>query len=585
VFGGVDVERIYRGLVASPGLTYSAIAVLKRKVVLEGAIESEKVRDVNAEVDRLERAKKRLMEELEKLKESAPEEEKDLLDAEVMMLEALVAEATELILSEGIRAEVAVKNVFERYAKQLKEASSSTIALRVHDLEDLATRLIGILMGVYEKEVKLLRGKVVVADKILPLDFMNLIRCGISGIVSREGGLTSHVAILARSYGIPYLIVSDLDVSTLSDGYTCILDCINGVLIINPRESTLERYRDVIAMYRELSRVCREEALKEAVTRDGIRVHVLCNVGSIEEAKVLKSYGGEGIGILRLEFVYMGRSSPPTAEDIEKVLEEIVNSVDGEVTVRALDIGADKPVKFLQLTPESNPQLGLRGIRLLLQYRDELLKPFIEATLRLAARVGDKLRIMLPLVSSPIEVKEFMKIVEEVENELREKGVRYSRPKLGIMVETPAAAILLDRFVKAGPIEFISLGTNDLTQYVLAVDRENPRVAHLYSELHPAVLRLIRDVVERARRCGLDVEICGEMTSNVYAIPILISIGIRKLSVSPSFVGRTKYVIRKLNVSKIKPIIDELIDEASTPEEVREVVTRLLRDFGVKLLV
>ncbi len=234
------MERLYRGLVASPGLTCSTIAVLKRKVVLESIDKGEKVHDVSAEVDRLERAKKRLVEELEKLRESAPENERDLLDAEIMMLEALVAEATELVLSEGIRAEVAVKKVFERYARQLKEASSSTIALRVHDLEDLATRLIGILMGVYEKEVKLLRGKVVVADKILPLDFMNLIRCDISGIVSREGGLTSHVAILARSYGIPYLIVSDLDVSALSDGCTCILDCINGILVINPREVLLK---------------------------------------------------------------------------------------------------------------------------------------------------------------------------------------------------------------------------------------------------------------------------------------------------------------------------------------------------------
>ena len=570
----------YKGVIASQGLAIAEPVIYRRVDYLEKTPTTCRADDPSREKERLENAHRVLNEKLEKLKETALDEEKDLIDAEIMMLETMVMEAEELIENTSICAELAVKKIYEKYEVLFKESGSELINLRLYDLRDLASRLIAILLGAMEKEKELYRGKIVVADEIYPLDFTALIKHEIKGIVTRRGGITSHVAILARSYGVPYLIVPGLP--DIAKAKLMILDAINGLVIIDPDQSTIEQYRVLEEKYAKLRQVYAREAHGKASTLDGVEVKVLCNIGSVEEARIADEYGCDGVGLLRTEFLYMDRETPPSDKEIEESIGHIMELIKGEVIVRAPDIGADKPVKFIRIDNEENPQLGVRGIRLLLKHKDILLEPFIRAVLRLSHKYGDRLKVMIPMVSLPEELREFYDELIRVKKTLEEKGEKVSIPVLGIMVETPASAKALDLFKKIAPIYFASIGSNDLTQYVLAVDRGNQDLNYLYDELQPPVIRTIKEVVEKATGTGVEISICGEMANKIHAIPILIGLGIRKLSVPISLVGRTKYVIRRLNSSELFRLAENIVEETITKNQVYEYVNKLLEKHRIE---
>jgi len=571
-------KLVFKGLVVSQGVVGGPLLVIKRADLLEHLPGGEP-EDVEAEAARLRKAGEALREKLEELARILPEGEREVVEAQLLMLDSLVSEAEEVVRSERVRAEHAVKRVYEKYA-ELLESGGELFALRAQDLRDLARRLVSQLLGASAGWLDY-RGRVIVAEELDPIEFMEACSWGALGAVTRTGGLTSHVSILARLRGIPYMISRDLDLSLLRDGDWAILDCVSGQLLVEPSEAERERYRALAAELEELVRLYSREAHLDPVTEDGLRVEVVCNAGSIEDVRAAPEYGCGGVGLFRIEFAYMARSEAPGEEELYELFKRGLALLAGKpLTIRAPDIGGDKPVSFLELPREPNPQLGLRGARLLLKHKEKLLRPLVRASLR-AAVEGD-IRLMFPMVSSVEEVEELVSFVREEAERMEAQGVAVKLPKLGVMVEVPSAALLAGEFVEKGGLSFISFGTNDLTQYVLAADRGSPYVSHIYDELNPAVLRLVKYAAERVRGRA-EVEVCGEMASRGLAVPLLIGLGVHALSVAPAFVGRVKYVVRRVRWGELSKEVPRLVEQASTSKEVREWVQKFLADACVKV--
>ncbi|MEM1516767.1 MAG: phosphoenolpyruvate--protein phosphotransferase [Thermofilum sp.] len=569
----------FKGVVVSPGVASGPLLVLRRENALE-AVERRSVEDAEQEVLRLSEAGSQLRRKLEEISSMLPREEREIVEAQILMLDSLVQEAQEKVRSELTCAEWAVKQVYEKYSSLLA-SGGELFALRAQDLRDLARRLVAVLSGCSTIQLSF-RGRVLVAEEMDPIEFLEASEAGIAGLVTRSGGPTSHVSILARLRGVPYVIASSVDPALLKDGADAVLDAVNGYLIVEPPLEEKSRYEAVAAELRELAKAYSAEALLEPVTADGVRVWVACNAGSVEDLRAAASYGCGGVGLFRVEFAYMAKLEAPSEDELYELFRRGLELLGGgPLTVRAPDIGGDKPVRFLELPGEPNPQLGVRGARLLLAHRDRLLKPLIRAVLRAAVH-GD-IRLMFPMITSVEEVEELTSAVAEEAESLESLGAAYRLPKLGVMVEVPSAALLAREIVEKGGLSFISFGTNDLTQYVLAADRGNPRVSSIYDEMNPAVLRLVRYAAERVKGKA-EVEVCGEMASRGLAVPVLLGLGVEVLSVAPAFVGRVKYVIRRVKMSEVSEQVRELVERAATSSEVRAWSRKYLESVGARVL-
>jgi len=338
-----------------------------------------------------------------------------------------------------------------------------------------------------------------------------------------------------------------------------------------------------LTRFEELKSIIRRNAFIKATTLDNYIVDVLCNIRDLEEARVASSSGCDGVGLFRIEFLYMMKEKAPGEDALYNTFIKVAEFFrDKVVVIRAPDLGADKPLPYLILK-EDNPFLGLRGIRLLLEYREEIFKPFLRAFLR-ALRVYENLRLLLPMVTTTREVRETVELLNTLIEELRPDDKMLSSIKIGIMVETPAAALMIDKLVETGLIKFVSYGTNDLTQYTLAVDRGNVRVSYLYDELDPALLRLLEISVSKALEKSIEVEVCGEMASKIPAIPVLLGLGIRGLSVNPTQVGLVKYVISKLSVNSVKKELLSRVLSSSNNEESRRSIREYMVSIGLEEL-
>lgn len=397
--------------------------------------------------------------------------------------------------------------------------------------------------------------------------------------MTKTGGVTSHVAIVARSNSIPYIIIPELNINDLTDDLQVVIDALNGVLILEPDDSTLKSYEVKAENYWKTLKEITRYAYEKAVTSDGYSVRVLCNIGSLEDARVASTLGCDGIGLFRIEFLYM-RDKPPTVIELREVFEKTASFFENKpVIIRAPDIGADKPVPYISIK-EDNPFMGLRGIRLLLEYKQDLFKPFIEAFLE-AFKNHRNLKLLLPMVSRISEVVETIELLEET---ARRMNIDISNLELGIMVEVPATAILIDKFAELGKISFVSYGTNDLTQYVLAVDRTNPKVGTIYDDLHPSVLRLLSFSMSKAAEKNLEIEVCGELASRQLAIPILLSLGVKGLSVNYNVVGVVKYTIQGISLKEIRTQILSQILNSNSGKDVKEILRQYLSLKGLSLI-
>jgi multiphosphoryl transfer protein len=497
------------------------------------------------------------------------------LGSEAAIFEAHIELLEDPDLLEGVRLQLengqniihAWRETIENRSAEIAAINDSTLSARADDLRDVGRRVLQLMLGITDKGVTLPDTPVVVlASDLSPSETVMFDSERVLGFGLVNGGPTSHIAILARALGIPAVVGSDESILSLDDQTLIILNGNDGTLTINPAPEVIQNAEQVRNVWLKKREKAHQQAALPAVTIDGHVVSVTANAGSVADAKKAVGMGADGIGLLRTEFLFLERNTPPTEMEQYEVYRAIIQEMGSlPVILRTLDIGGDKPLPYIQMKPELNPFLGERGIRLCLN-RPELFLDQLRAALR-SAHSGN-LRLMFPMVSDVSEIRQARVIIEELQQELGVPAI-----EIGIMVEVPSAALMAD--VIAPEIDFFSIGTNDLTQYTLAMDRVHPALAAKHDGLHPAVLRLIAQTITAAHKFGKRADLCGELGSDPQAIPILVGLGMDELSVSIPSIPLVKAQVRTLKMVEIQPLAQEAL-ACSTAQEVRELVKKYL---------
>jgi phosphoenolpyruvate-protein phosphotransferase len=494
-----------------------------------------------------------------------------IFQAHMLMLEdpELLGAVRTAVEDQGVNAEAALSDAADMYARMLESLDDEYLSARAADVRDVAARVLRALLGLSESPTAgLAAPSVLLARDLTPSDTVLLDKSLVLGFCTAEGGATSHTAILARGLGLPAVVGAGPEVLAVPDGAMLVLDGSEGTLLVEPDEATLPAYRARQTAAATLQVQARRRAHQPAVTRDGHRVEVVANVGNVEGARAALEAGAEGVGLLRTEFLYLERDRLPDEEEQYRAYRAIAD-VFGEqpVILRTLDVGGDKDLPYLDLVQEMNPFLGLRAIRLSLT-RPELFRPQLRAALRAGA--GRNLKLMFPMVATVAEVRAARAVLEECRAELLAEGQSVAEGmEVGIMVEVPAAALMADRL--AAEVDFFSIGTNDLSQYVLAADRTNAQVANLASGFHPAVLRLVRDVITAAHAQGRWVGLCGELAGEPLAIPVLLGLGLDEFSMNPPAIPLAKEVLRALTLDEARQVAQAALEQDG-PEAVQALV-------------
>ena len=489
----------------------------------------------------------------------AGESQAAIFEAHIQMLQdpELIDSVRKSILDDHENAETALMDATEHYARTLDEMTDDYFRARAADVRDVGHRCLRILLGKPQVEVVLNRPSIVVARDLSPSDTVRMEKSMVLGFCTVEGGATSHTAILAKALGVPAVVGVGDELLGALEGGAIIINGRTGEVTIGPDEATVAAFLRVQKVEKEQAAAELMAAGELAVTTDGHRVEVVANVGSVADAENAVASGAEGIGLLRTEFLYLDRQTAPTEDEQYTVYRKIFD-IQGSrpVVIRTTDVGGDKELPYIDLGHEDNPFLGWRAIRMCLDNPD-FFKTQLRAILRAAA--GHDIRIMFPMIAAVTEVTRACQLLDEARAELRANSQPFGeKVQVGIMVEIPAAAVMADKFVKV--VDFFSIGTNDLTQYTLAVERTNKKVAHLSNALDPAVLRLIAKVIEEGHKGGVWVGMCGELAGEPKAIPVLLGFGLDEFSMAPTLVPHAKAVIRRSDVAECKRIARDVLD-------------------------
>ncbi|HTN86717.1 MAG TPA: phosphoenolpyruvate--protein phosphotransferase, partial [Sorangium sp.] len=561
-----DARRLH-GVSAAPGLAIGPVC----KVDPLAAPVEERGLDTEVELARLHRALTHTRHELKQLVAASGKrvEQAQIFSAHLSMLDdPEVITRAEVAIVEGKSAPFAWREAVMSSYRELARQSNPLLAARANDVRDVGGRALRHLVGGDEAQA-VPAGSIVVAETLTPSEVVRLADQGAAGLVSVLGGTTSHAAILARSLGVPYLVDAPAALLAIEAGATAVLDALNApnvgdaVLLLRPTEAEVDAYRARLGARQALRERQEAAAAERAVTRDGVRVAVLANVASADDARKAVRLGAEGVGLLRTELMFFDRAAAPTEAEQTAAYQEVADAL-GErpLVIRTLDVGGDKPLSYMPLPAEDNPLLGIRGLRV-----GALHPTILRSQLRaiLSTRVAGGHRVLLPMVAGIEELREAKQVLEE---ERRRAG---SPPvELGVMVEVPSVAIQADRF--APEVDFFSIGTNDLTQYTLAMDRTHPRLAGRQDALHPAVLRLIAATVQAARKHERHVGICGAVASDPDAVAVLLGLGVTELSVSVQAMPEVKARIRELDAEKCRELARAAVDLA-TAAEVRALLS------------
>lgn len=548
---------------------------------LDLSFETRQVEDREAEWQRFQDAVKVSKGRLQQMYDRAVKEigtdEAMIFDAHMMMLEDpdLIDGTMSGIMDEGLNAEAALLAVCEQYCDMLREIEDKYIQARVTDIQDVCNGVIAELLGLgNDAGVRVKEPSVIISRDLTPSDCVSIQKALIEGFCTIEGGTTSHTAILARSLGIPALVGAPDEIEDIPPETIVIIDGYEGVLIIDPDPETIKKYERKREAKLRIIGAALEHAKEPAVTKDGHRVETFVNLGSdsTEDINDAIARGAEGVGLLRTEFIYLNMEKMPDEEtQYEKYSNVAKGFGESPVILRTLDIGGDKQLPYLELPYEMNPFLGVRGLRLCLKNPD-LFKCQLRAVLRACSH--GNLRIMFPMVTKLSEIRRAKELIGECRAELKKEGIEViPYIHVGIMIEIPGAAIMSDLLAKE--VEFFSIGTNDLTQYTLAVDRTNNSLADLANAFDPAVLRLIARVAESAHRYGKTVGVCGELGGDPIAIPILVGLGLDELSMNAPAIPIAKQIIRGLNFEEVKKLAQEVLDLES-PADVKAKVFNAL---------
>ncbi|XYH98620.1 phosphoenolpyruvate--protein phosphotransferase [Sorangium sp. So ce1128] len=558
-----DARRLH-GVSAAPGLAIGPVCKIDP---LAAPVEEHGI-DTEVELARLHRALTHTRLELKQLVAASGKrvEQAQIFSAHLSMLDdPEVITRTEVAIVEGKSAPFAWREAVMSSYRELARQSNPLLAARANDLRDVGGRALRHLVGGEDAQA-VPAGSIVVAETLTPSEVVRLADQGAAGLVSVLGGTTSHAAILARSLGVPYLVDASAALLAVEAGGTAVLDALNAeeaVLLLRPTEAELDAYRARLGARQALRERHEAAAAERAVTRDGVRVAVLANIASADDARKAVRLGAEGVGLLRTELMFFDRAAAPTEAEQTAAYQEIADAL-GErpLVIRTLDVGGDKPLSYMPLPAEDNPLLGIRGLRI-----GALHPTILRSQLRaiLSARVAGGHRVLLPMVAGIEEVREAKQVLEEERQRAGSPPV-----ELGVMVEVPSVAIQADRF--AAEVDFFSIGTNDLTQYTLAMDRTHPRLAGRQDALHPAVLRLIAATVQAARKHERHVGICGAVASDPDAVAVLIGLGVTELSVSVQAVPEVKARIRELDAEKCRELARAAL-ELGTAAEVRALLS------------
>ncbi|MCX8091563.1 MAG: phosphoenolpyruvate--protein phosphotransferase [Verrucomicrobiae bacterium] len=562
-------ELIFRGIPASAGVCRGNILVLDRPrhdIQRRELADGEVARELDRFEEALAQTRLQLLDVQRKVIESLGAQEGSIFDAQLLVLEdpVLIEETTRLIRTQKVNVEHAFHTVVNRYLDALAHIQDEYLRERAADVRDVTARVLDNLLGRnQELDLRHLREPcIIIAHDLTPSQTAQMDRKNVLGFATDVGSTTSHTAIMARSLRIP-AVVGLKDVSQrLRSGQFALLDGFNGVLIVNPTDQTLFEYGQLVRRQATLAEKLREVIPLPAVTLDNHRVPLLANVEQAADAQTVRESGAEGIGLFRTEYLFLNRDTPPDEEEqFEAYRQAAITLRPLPVVIRTLDLGGDKLLSTLA-PPELNPFLGWRAIRFCLQQPD-IFRAQLRAILRASAE--GNVKIMYPMISGLDELKQANALLTRCKEELRAENKPFDdHIEIGAMIETPSAALIAD--VLAQHVGFFSIGTNDLIQYALAVDRMNEKIAHLYEPTHPAILRLIRATVDAAHARGIRVAVCGEMAGDPVLVPLLIGLGVDELSAAPPLIAPVKYLVRRMKISEARELTASALQSDSAAD-------------------
>lgn len=536
-------KSVYKGIVMGP------VAVLKKN---DYQVKRARIEDPEAEVKRVKEAvevsKKQLGRLYDKAVREVGEASAAIFEVHQMMLEDedYLESMENMIRIELVNAEYAAAATGDNFAEMFAAMDDEYMKARSADVKDISERLVRNLSGEGDNDLSSMEPSIIVADDLSPSETVQMDKEKILAFVTVHGSTNSHTAILARMMNIPALIGVPMDLNGLKTGMTAVVDGFSGQVIFEPEEDVQKETEKRMQEEAEKQKLLEELKGKENITPDGRKINIYANIGSVGDLGYVMENDAGGIGLFRSEFLYLGRNDFPTEEEQFQAYKQAVQTMAGKkVIIRTLDIGADKQVEYFNLGKEENPALGYRAIRICLK-QPEIFKAQLRALFR--AAVYGNLSVMYPMITSTEEVEKIYAIVAEVEEELKAQEVQYKIPEQGIMIETPAAVMISDRLAEM--VDFFSIGTNDLTQYTLAIDRQNEQLDDFYNPHHEAVLRMIRMVVENAHKCGKWAGICGELGADLTLTEQFVRMGVDELSVAPSMILKLRKVVREMKAEE-----------------------------------
>ena len=564
----------YKGIGASPGVALGKALVVEHS---ELVIEKKSIDNVEAEIAKLEDAVAVSKEELVKVKEKASEElgaeEAEIFEAHLLVLEdpELIGSAIDKIKTESVNAEYALNEIKEMFVSMFESMDNEYMKERAADIKDVTNRILRHILGIKVVDLSALSEEVVlIAHDLTPSDTATMNKKMVLGFLTDIGGRTSHTAIMSRTLEIAAIVGLNDITSKVKDGDFVVFNGDTGEVIVNPDEETINKYTELKAKYEDERKALQLLKGKPSVTLDGKHVELAGNIGTPNDIEGLIKNDAEGVGLYRTEFLYMDRDSFPTEEIQYEAYKAVLEGLDGKpIVIRTLDIGGDKELSYLSMEPEMNPFLGYRAIRLCLDRKD-IFKTQLRALYR--ASVHGRLRIMFPMISSLEELLQAKEVVKEVLAELDSEGVAYAKDvEIGMMIEVPSAAVISD--VLAKHVDFFSIGTNDLIQYTCAVDRMNQKISYLYNQFNPAVLRLIKTVIDNAHKEGKWAGMCGESAGDQKMIPILLGMGLDEFSMSPISILPARKLITSVKESDMKKLADDVFN-MGTAEEIKSYIEK-----------
>ena len=536
-------KTVYKGIQMGP------VLVLKGN---DSQVKRDKIQDADAEIERVGLAVEKAQQQLGKLYDKAVKEVGEtsaaIFEVHQMMLEDedYLDAIHNMIRTEMVNAEYAVAVTGDNFSEMFAGMDDDYMKARAADIKDISNRLVQNLQGKEDIDLNSSEPAIIVADDLSPSETVQMDKDKILAFVTVHGSSNSHTAILARMMNIPALIGVPLDLDALHSGMTAVVDGFTGEVIFEPDEQTCEDAKKRMEEEQEKLHLYQSLKGKENVTRDGKKINVFANIGSVGDVGYVLENDAGGIGLFRSEFLYLGRDNFPTEEEQFQAYKQVVQMMAGKkVIIRTLDIGADKQVDYFNLGKEENPAMGYRAIRICLK-QTEIFCTQLRALFR--AAVFGNLSVMYPMITSVEEVKKIYEIVDSVKAELDSDGVPYKIPEQGIMIETPAAVMVSDELAEL--VDFFSIGTNDLTQYTLAIDRQNEKLDDFYNAHHKAILRMIKMTVENAHKAGKWAGICGELGADLELTEEFVRMGVDELSVAPSMVLKLRNVIREMSVKE-----------------------------------